>query len=232
VKLTVVGCSPAWPNPGGVHSGYLVECNGSKLLLDCGPGVLARLRVDGTWPAIDAIAVSHCHLDHVGDLVAWTWGQLVGPGAGATSPQLWLPPGGRREVAALAERFTEVFDVMEYDDGDPFDAAGCRVTPRVVRHGDATAFGFRIEGDGATLAYSGDSGPTPALVDLARDADLFLCEATLAEDDPFDAHLTADQAASAFTQSGARRLLLTHRPDELQLEPGLERAYDGLELVL
>ena len=43
VKLTVVGCSPAWPNPGGAQSGYLVNGSGN-LLLDCGPGVLARLR--------------------------------------------------------------------------------------------------------------------------------------------------------------------------------------------
>src|SRR5215208_6042693 len=44
VKLTVVGCSPAWPNPGGAQSGYLVESDGRRLLLDCGPGVLPRLR--------------------------------------------------------------------------------------------------------------------------------------------------------------------------------------------
>ncbi|MEX0673209.1 MAG: MBL fold metallo-hydrolase, partial [Gaiellaceae bacterium] len=70
VKLTVVGCSPAWPNPGGAQSGYLLD--GSKrLLLDCGPGVLARLREEEGWPRIDAIAITHFHLDHWGDLVPW-----------------------------------------------------------------------------------------------------------------------------------------------------------------
>src|ERR1041385_8932335 len=63
VKLTVVGCSPAWPNPGGVQSGYLLDGPG-RLLLDCGPGVLARLREHEPWPALDAIAVPHWHLDH------------------------------------------------------------------------------------------------------------------------------------------------------------------------
>src|SRR5262252_1246396 len=57
VKLTVVGCSPAWPNPGGAQSGYLLDGPG-RLLLDCGPGVLARLREERTWPEIDAIAIT------------------------------------------------------------------------------------------------------------------------------------------------------------------------------
>ena len=62
MRLTVIGCSPAWPNPGGACSGYLVE---GRLLLDCGPGVLSRLRENGNgWPEVDAI-------------VAWT---LPAPG--------------------------------------------------------------------------------------------------------------------------------------------------------
>src|SRR6266516_156281 len=68
MKLEVVGCSPAWPNPGGAQSGYLIEGPG-RLLLDCGPGVLARLREQDSWPEIDAIVITHWHLDHWGDLV-------------------------------------------------------------------------------------------------------------------------------------------------------------------
>ena len=86
-----------------------------------------------------------------------------------------------------------------------------------------------------TLAYSGDSGPAEQLADLARDADLFLCEATLehgdAEGDP-RGHLSADEAIAVFEASGAKRLLLTHRPHELALADGLEQAYDGLAVDL
>ncbi len=81
MKLTVIGCSPAWPNPGGAQSGYLVEGPG-RLLLDCGPGVLAKLRErDGGWPRVDAIVITHWHLDHWGDLVPWVWGTIAGPAA-------------------------------------------------------------------------------------------------------------------------------------------------------
>src|SRR4029079_1683052 len=59
VKLTVVGCSPAWPNPGRAHSGYLLSHDGGRLLVDCGPGVLSRLREAEDWPRVDAIAITH-----------------------------------------------------------------------------------------------------------------------------------------------------------------------------
>src|SRR6267378_1405702 len=123
VQLTVIGCSPAWPNVGGAQSGYLVEGDG-RLLLDCGPGVLARLRkVDGAWPRVDAVAITHFHLDHWGDLVPWIFGASFGPGREVPKPELWLPPGGDErlraygEQMAFADRIDGVFDVREYEEG-------------------------------------------------------------------------------------------------------------------
>src|SRR3954447_10662493 len=104
VKLTVVGCSPAWPNPGGAQSGYLVESDGRRLLLDCGPGVLPRLRERESWPDVDAIAITHFHLDHWGDLVPWVWGLKFGPAAELEPPEVWVPPGGIETLALLGEQ--------------------------------------------------------------------------------------------------------------------------------
>jgi ribonuclease BN (tRNA processing enzyme) len=229
VKLTVVGCSPAWPNPGGAHSGYLLEAGGVRLLVDCGPGVLARLRASGGWPRIDAIVISHFHLDHFGDLVPWLWGATMGPGSGT---ELWVPPGG---AAELMPQMTEVFDVHEYVDGARFDAVGFAVTPLRVPHYSQPTWGFRIERGGKVLGYSADSGPTPALTEIARGADLFLCEATLGEDEHDReprGHLKASEAAAAAQAANAKRLLLVHRPAELETSPGLELARDGLEIDL
>jgi ribonuclease BN (tRNA processing enzyme) len=81
------------------------------------------------------------------------------------------------------------------------------------------------------LAYSGDSGPSEVLADLARDADLFVCEATLLHDEPEPrGHLSLEEAEEAFVASGARRLLVTHRPLERPVPDGVEHASDGLEL--
>jgi len=237
VKLTVVGCSPAWPNPGGAQSGYLVESSG-RLLLDCGPGVLSRLRVREPWPLVDAIALTHFHLDHWGDIVSWVFGASFGAGRDAKPPELWVPPGGRATLEAFgeklgfAEQLDRAFVLHEYDDSAPFEAAGFEVTPVRLVHYDELTFGLRVTDGHRTVAYSGDTAPTPRLSELARDADLFLCEATLAQAEPSDdrGHLDAGEAVAAFQASGAKRLVVIHRPDELPLPAGLERARDGLEL--
>src|SRR3954468_3323787 len=102
VRLTVVGSSPAWPNPGGAQSGYLVEADGGRLLLDCGPGVLPRLReLDGGWPRLAAIVITHFHLDHWGDLVPWVWGSMYGLGRDLPRTELWLPRDGLPHLRRL-----------------------------------------------------------------------------------------------------------------------------------
>ncbi len=241
VKLTVVGSSPAWPNPGGAQSGYLVETESGRLLLDCGPGVLPRLRMAEGWPVVDAIAITHFHLDHWGDVVPWVWGLQFGPAADLDPPELWLPPGGRETLSRLGahlgkrDMFEVAFQVKEYADGATFTAAGATVTPRRVLHYEMLAFGFRVSDNGTTLAYSGDSGPIDALPELARDADLFLFEATLLAPNPEGGtrgHLAAAEAHAAFEASGAKRLLLTHRPAERPLEAEYEAVYDGFDLEL
>src|SRR5207244_5676679 len=139
MKVTVVGCSPAWPNPGGAQSGYLVEGSG-RLLLDCGPGVLPRLREQEGWPRVDAIAISHFHLDHWGDVVPWTWGSQYGPGRELPRADLWVPPNGGRELANFGTHFgsdgmfEQAFHLHEYADGEEFEVNGLRVTPRRVPH--------------------------------------------------------------------------------------------------
>jgi ribonuclease BN (tRNA processing enzyme) len=243
VKLIVVGCSPAWPNPGSAQSGYLVQADGRRLLMDCGPGVLARLRsMNGqAWPQVDAIVVTHWHLDHWGDLVPWVWGTMSGPGRDVEPAELWLPPDGEQRIRDFGSRlgwedmWDSTFVLHEYEPEEPFEAAGLTVTPVRLVHYTLDTFGLRVSNGDRTLAYSGDSGPSERLVDLARGADLFLCEATLERGD-LDGeprgHLATDEALAAFQASGAKRLLLTHRPRELPLDDGLEQAYDGLELEL
>jgi ribonuclease BN (tRNA processing enzyme) len=131
--------------------------------------------------------------------------------------------------------FSKAFELHEYVDGEPFETAGFEVTPERVLHYELLAFGFRAAANGTVLAYSGDSGPSDALPKLAADADLFLCEATLLAPNPEGGtrgHLASDEAVEAFEASGARRLLLTHRPRERPLDASLEQAHDGMEISL
>ena len=112
--------------------------------------------------------------------------------------------------------------------------AGFEVTAVRLPHYTLETYGFRVERDGVTLAYSGDSAPSGRLVELARDADLFVCEATLLARRarrPAARPPLARRGAGRVRRARARsRLLLTHRPAELPTADGLEPAYDGLEL--
>jgi ribonuclease BN (tRNA processing enzyme) len=240
VRLNVIGSSPAWPNPGSAHSGYMLEADGSRVLLDCGPGVLGRLRETAKWPDVDAIAITHFHLDHWGDLVPWVWGSFYLASNGPVpKPALWVQPGGAAFLSGLGERlgfpdmFERTFHLSEYAPDTPFEIGKLAITPTRVPHYKLETYAFRVQSNGAVLAYSGDSAPSPELVEAARDADLFVCEATLLSgelDGEPRGHLSLDEAVEAFEASGAKRLLVTHRPCELSTPEEYELAYDGLEL--
>jgi ribonuclease BN (tRNA processing enzyme) len=154
-------------------------------------------------------------------------------------PRLLVHPGGRQRLQTFGEElgfpdmFEWVFDVDEYPAEETIEVAGFALTAMRLPHYTLETYGFRVEADGVSLAYSGDSGPSARLAELARDADLFVCEATLltgnADGTP-RGHLSIEEAVAAYEASGARRLLITHRPGELPVEAGLELAWDGLEL--
>lgn len=243
MKFTVIGSSPAWPNPGSAHSGYLLEHDGGRLLVDCGPGVIGRLREREGWPTVEAVAVTHFHLDHWGDLVPWVWGAMYRADGDAIDhrPELWVHRGGREILERFGERFgfremfERVFNVREYDPSQSFTAAGVEVTAFRLPHYQMETYGFRLATPACTIAYSGDSGPSARLAEMARDSDLFVCEATLLHgeaDGRPRGHLSAEEALAAARDSGTRRVLLTHRPSELPVPEGVELAHDGLEIDL
>jgi ribonuclease BN (tRNA processing enzyme) len=218
----------------------MLEANGSRVLLDCGPGVLGRLREGELWPHVDGIAITHFHLDHWGDLVPWVWGTFyLATNGPLPKPALWVQPGGAKFLSGLGEQlgfpdmFERTFELDEYKPDTPFQIGPLVITPKRVPHYKLQTYAFRVEADERTLAYSGDSAPSDELVSAARDADLFVCEATLLRgglDGEPRGHLSLDEAVEAFEASGAKRLLVTHRPCELPAPEGYELAYDGLEL--
>jgi len=218
----------------------MLEADGSRVLLDCGPGVLGRLREESLWPEVDAIAITHWHLDHWGDLVPWVWGTFYLSSNGQVKkPALWVQPEGARFLCGLGERlgfpdmFERTFDLAEYEPDKPFSIGKLAVTPTRVPHYRLETYAFRVQSNGAVLTYSGDSAPSDELVEAARDADLFVCEATLLRgelDGEPRGHLSLDEAVDAFERSGAKRLLVTHRPRELTTPDDFELAYDGLTI--
>jgi ribonuclease BN (tRNA processing enzyme) len=215
VRLTVIGCSGSFPGPDSPGSCYLVEAGGFRLLLDLGSGALGALqRYSGLYD-VDAICLSHLHADHCLDLCSYTVARRYAPGGARPPIPVYAPAGAadRMTRAYSLEPGPEVraaFDFVTLKPGSrgigPF-----QVTTEHVNHPVET-FGFRLEHAGRCLAYSADTGESPALVNLARDADLLLCEASFLEGPglPPDIHLTGRQAGEHAARAEARRLLLTH----------------------
>jgi ribonuclease BN (tRNA processing enzyme) len=218
-QVTVLGSCGAFPEPGRACSGFAVDWDGYRLVLDLGYGTLARLLAH--WPdgAVDAVAVTHEHPDHCIDLHGLFRMRFYG-GRGLSRLPLYCPPGVLDRLAGLEPDvdLAAVFDLRPlpgaYRAG-PFELTGVPL-PHFV-----PSAGIRAQADGITLAYSGDTGPDPALADLGRDADLFIIEATDRDGETLASArnlLTSAEAGRFGRQAGARRLMLTH------FWPGNDRA--------
>ncbi|GAA4999615.1 MBL fold metallo-hydrolase [Kitasatospora paranensis] len=218
MKLTVVGCSGSFPSADSPCSSYLVEADGYRLVIDLGNGALGALQKYTGLYDVDAVLLSHLHADHCIDLCAY-WVARNYRVEGCPAPLPVYGPHGTAERLARAYDMPEEPGMKEVFDFRPlgnrtFDLGPLRITSAGVNHLNTEAYGFRIEHGGRALAYSGDTGECGDLVELARDADLFLCEAAYTDGkETFSSiHLNGRQAGEHATAAGAGRLVLTHIP--------------------
>ncbi len=241
MQLTVLGRWGAWPPPGGACSGYLVEAGDTRLLLDCGTGVLERLQRVTDPRGLTGVLITHLHPDHILDLYPLRL-CLQFARADAPPPMPLLAPADTREVLGAlldgdsAEGFFRVFEHRPLAPAMRLGDLTMRVAP--VRHA-IPAWAVRFEAGGASLVFSADTTASDALVELARGADVLLCESTLLDRDLEVAarvgHLTARMAGEVAASAGVRRLLLTHffptnRPEESLAEA--QKAFTGpIEIV-
>lgn len=215
MRLTIIGSSGSFPGPAGPASCYLVETDGFRLLLDLGNGALGALQRFTDIYGIDAVYLSHLHADHCFDLCSY-WVARTFPEGG---PKPRIPVYG---PTGVGDRMAHVYG-LDPDPGmrETFDFVDLvpgrlRIGPFSVHVGRVNhpveAFGIRLEHDGATLTYSGDTGACDELVRLARATDLFLCEASFHDhrEHPKDMHLTGSEAGDHASRAGAGRLVLTH----------------------
>lgn len=220
----MVGCSGSFPGPDSAASCYLVTADDAagrtwRVLLDLGSGALGPLQRLAGPGDLDAVLLSHLHPDHCLDLCGLYVALRYDP-AGPRPER--LPVHGPARTAERLSRayaldgepaMAEVLDVREWSDAEPVTVGPLLVTPFRVEH-PVEAYGLRLEHDGAVLAYTGDTDACPALLPLARDADLLLCEASFTEgrDSTRGVHLTGRRAGQVAAEAGVGRLLLTHLP--------------------
>lgn len=234
LTLTILGGSAAWPNPGQGCSAYLVEDGTTTVLLDCGPNTLLELRKHVDYATLDAIVISHCHSDHILDLVPYRYGLIYGPRDSQRRIPVWLPPGGQERMEMLAGAFSgqgephlsfwePAFELEEYDPEAGLAIGDVRITFALTQH-YIPCYAMRVEGlDNRTLFYSSDTGSVQPLLGLVRDAEVVIAEATLAQDDDRPeaerGHMTPVDAGRLAAAAGAHTLIVTHlwseRPDDV-----------------
>ncbi|MFR9775530.1 MBL fold metallo-hydrolase [Micromonospora sp. MS34] len=233
MRITVLGGLGAWPTADQGCSGFLVEHGGFRLLIDPGYATLQPLLARVPAARLDAVYVSHGHPDHCADLQPLLRARVLADRSGPPLP-VHAPAGSLDRLFALDEAglVDPAYGWHAFAPGDAFDLGPFAVRTWALPHWVPNA-GARFAVGDLVLAYTGDTGPSPELVDLARDADLLIADATYPADVP-DRHVghlsSAAEVGRYAAAAGARQVLLTH------LWPGTEpsaavaaagRAYDG-----
>lgn len=224
MRLTVLGCSGSVVGPDSPASGYLLQApDAPPLVIDFGGGVLGALQrhVD---PGTVHVLLSHLHADHCLDLPGLFVWRRYHPSV-ATAPfergLLYGPSDTWARMGAASSPYggeiddiTDIFDVHTWVEDEPVQFGSLTVQPRLVCH-PTESFGLRItDATGAILVYSGDTGYCDGVIDLARGADVLLCEASWTHEPnrPPNLHLSGTEAGRVAAAAGVGELLLTHIP--------------------
>jgi ribonuclease BN (tRNA processing enzyme) len=240
VQVQFIGCGDAFGSGGRFNTCFHVAGANTAFLIDCGASSMVALRKFGVDPnGIATIFISHLHGDHFGGLPFFLLdAQLVSrrpapltiagpPGLGERlrTTMEALFPGS----AAIERKFT--LDLLELAPGERRAVNGVTVTPYLVRHAcGAPPFALRLECEGKTVAYTGDTEWTEALIPAGRAADLFIAEAYF-HDKKIRHHLDWQSLAPHLAEIQPKRLILTHfSPDMLGRigKLGVEMAEDGM----
>jgi ribonuclease BN (tRNA processing enzyme) len=219
MKLTILGSGTCVPYIHRGSSGYALETRDSKLLLDCGSGSTWKLAHAGiNYMEINHIFISHMHPDHTGDLTAFLF---------ASKYAYWSPYGEKREKAlrlwggqGFEEFFTNLkraynewivpdgLEVTEIEPGS-FDAGDLMITAVKTPHIDSS-LAYRIDAQGKSIVYSGDTDYSKALIELSQNVDLLIIECALPDEHKRKGHLTPSEVVKITNASGAKRIVVTH----------------------
>ncbi len=242
MRLVVLGSGTSVPHPRRSSSAHWVEARGgSTLLLDISAPAVHRAAEEGLdWAALDAVWVSHFHLDHVGGLAPFLFGTKYAPQTqGRSKPLFVFGPYGTEK---LLRAFDEANDYGLFK--QPFPLEVREVAPRaefeILPGVGASTFStphtreslaLRLQdSDGATLAYTSDTGFTEALAGFARGADLFLMECSFFRSKPVETHLELADAMRLAGLARPRRVMLAHlypEWDGIDIAAEAKKLWDG-----
>lgn len=220
MKITFLGTGTGIPQAGRVQSGILMDTGDSLLLFDCGCGVLGRIYESGyDHKAIDAIILTHLHLDHTGDVLALIKANWL---TGKNYMRLYGPQGTKEWFVKtldiydyLRDRFTvEITEISPGDEFTPQKAdsnCNCTISCTKTVHTE-NSLAYLIESNGKSVVYTGDTEPCEEVMELAEDADVLIHECSFPLGFPMTNHTTPDMLTLMIEKHPltAGELYLTH----------------------
>lgn len=237
--VTVLGFYGGYPHNGIGTSGYLLEDNGKKMLIDCGSGVLNALSKYMKPTDLDAVILSHYHHDHTADIGVLQYEWL------AAKKENPLPIYGHTQDFVNFAQLTvdNASKGIAYNDYESTEIGSLKFEFLRTIH-PVPAYAMRITNkEGKVLVYTADTTYFDGLVDFAKDADLLIADTNFPEDvTGHKAHLNTKEAGTLAKDSNVKRLMISHLPQTVDLETMLSQsqkyageipvvnAFQGLEI--
>ncbi len=208
MKLTVLGNTGPYPKAGGACSGYLLEHNDLKILLDLGNGTLANYRNVAKIEEMTAVICSHLHADHISDLFVLRYALQF---SGKTVP-LYAPENPSQEFERLP--FASAFEVTAIHEDLVLTFDDLTITFKEMKH-PYQDYAIKVTDGKTTFVYTGDTAYCEALSEFTKGADVLLCDSAFLDDVDSDVHLSMEKAIQTANEAGVRRLILTHFNPEI-----------------
>lgn len=223
VTVTFLGSGNAFGSGGRFQTCILVDCTTTRFLLDCRASSLIAMKKQGVDPStVSTILVTHLHGDHFAGIPFLL---LDAQFAKREAPLVIAGPPGiqtrvREAMEVLFPKSSETtpwfpLSFVELPPSTPSQIGALCITPESVVHFcGAPPYALRIECEGRTIAYSGDTEWAETLINIAAGADLFICEAYFfAKKMKF--HLDYQSIVEHRADLGCKRLVLTHLSDDM-----------------
>jgi ribonuclease BN (tRNA processing enzyme) len=213
LKLTVIGFWGGYPKQNGASSGYLLEHEDFKLLIDCGSGVLAKMQNIIKPEELDAVLISHYHPDHIADIGVLQHARLIQGFLGKSFPTLPIYGHSYDETEFAKLTYKEITKGIAYSPNEVLTVGPFQVSFLKTDH-PVPCYAMRIEVNGKLLVYTGDSSFKEEFIEFGKDADLLLCECNFYQHQNGKpaGHMNSVDAGKFAASAGVKQLILTHLP--------------------